>query len=362
MPRVLLSSTICSRLELVADQRQVPQAPERPAQLQGHDDPPECPKPSIVVDRTSSRRRQGPTLFEMPVSDQSGPSLHALIVPLAGALLLLVTVLRLAVSNPIEAVGFLYVIPISLLAAERGWRGGLGAAATAIALTIVWAVVQHVPLGVIGYFSRAATFASVGILVGFHAEQRRKLESERELLLDELRATALSDALTGLPNRRAWDERLAHELAVAVRSGCPLSVAAIDLDKLKQGNDSLGHEQGDRLIQDCAQLWAASLRDTDFIARVGGDEFMVVLPDCAEEKAEQIARRVRDATPSKPSFSVGIATWNADEESYELIHRADRAMYAAKAAGGDRISVAPTPPAGRIALVPGRPLRSQRAS
>ena len=285
-----------------------------------------------------------------------------MIVPLAGALLLLVTLLRFAVSNPIEAVGFLYVIPISLLAAERGWHGGLWAAAAAIALTIAWAVVQHVPLGVIGYFSRAATFASVGMLVGLHAEQRRKLEAERELLMEELRATALSDALTGLPNRRAWDERLAHELAVAGRSGCPLSVAAIDLDNLKQVNDSLGHEHGDRFIQDCAQLWAASLRETDFIARVGGDEFMVVLPDCAEEKAEQMARRIRDATPSKPSFSVGIATWNADEEGYELIHRADRAMYAAKAAGGDQVSAAPTPSGGRIALVPDRPLRSRRVS
>jgi len=90
-------------------------------------------------------------------------------------------------SNPIEAVRFLYAIPISLLASERGWPGGLYAAAGAIGLTIVWAVVQHVPLGVIGYCSRSATFASVGILLGFHAEQRRKLEQERERLLQELR-------------------------------------------------------------------------------------------------------------------------------------------------------------------------------
>lgn len=283
-----------------------------------------------------------------------------MIVPLAGALLLLITLLRLAVSNPIEAVGFLYVIPISLLAAEHGLRGGLGTAAAAIALTIAWAVVQDVPLGVIGYLSRAATFASVGILVGFHAEQRRRLEAERELLMEELRATALSDALTGLPNRRAWDEQLAHELAVSRRSGCPLSVAAIDLDKLKRVNDLLGHEHGDRLIQDCAQLWVAGLRETDFIARVGGDEFVVLLPDCAEEKAEQIARRIREAPRSKPSFSVGIATWNGDEESYELMHRADRAMYAAKAAGGDGLFAAPTPPGGGIALVPERLLPTRR--
>jgi glucose-6-phosphate-specific signal transduction histidine kinase len=136
-------------------------------------------------------------------NDALGRSMSAVIVPLSVALLVVVTVLRLAVSNPIEAVGFLYVIPISLLPSERGWRGGLYGAAGAVGLTIVWAVVQHVPLGVIGYCSRAATFASVGILVGFRAEQRRKLEQERERLLMELRATALSDPLTGLPNRRA---------------------------------------------------------------------------------------------------------------------------------------------------------------
>jgi hypothetical protein len=80
-------------------------------------------------------------------NDALGRSMSAVIVPLSVALLVVVTVLRLAVSNPIEAVGFLYVIPISLLASERGWRGGLYGAAGAVGLTIVWAVVQHVPLG-----------------------------------------------------------------------------------------------------------------------------------------------------------------------------------------------------------------------
>lgn len=134
----------------------------------------------------------------MRASEASGRSISTVIVPLSVGLLVVVTLLRLAVSNPIEAVGFLYVIPISLLASEHGWRGGLYGAAAALALTIVWAIVQHVPLGVIGYCSRAATFASVGILVGVHADQRRSLEQEREHLLDELRATALSDPLTGL--------------------------------------------------------------------------------------------------------------------------------------------------------------------
>ena len=298
----------------------------------------------------------------MRTNDPFARSISAVIVPLSVGLLVVVTLLRLAVSNPIEAVGFLYVIPISLLASEYGWRGGLYGAAAALGLTIVWAIVQHVPLGVIGYCSRAATFASVGILVGVHADQRHSLEQERELLLDELRATALSDPLTGLPNRRAWDERFEHELALAGRSGRPLSVAAIDLDKLKQINDALGHEHGDRLIQRCAQSWAVALRETDFLARFGGDEFLVLLPDCPAADAEGTARRMLAAMPPEHSFSIGIASWDGDEEGYELIHRADKAMYAAKAAGGGRIMLADGPSGASLALAEDAPQKSRRAS
>jgi diguanylate cyclase (GGDEF)-like protein len=267
-------------------------------------------------------------------------STGAVIVPFSIALLIIITGLRIAVSNPIEAVGFLYVIPISLLASERGWRGGLYGAVAAVGLTVFWAVLQHVPLGVIGYASRSATFASVGALVGFHAEQRRKLESERERLLEELRATALSDPLTGLPNRRAWDERLEHELAFARRSGSSLTVAAIDLDKLKEANDALGHEHGDRLIEHCARVCAGVLRQTDFIARIGGDEFLAMLPGCPDAEAAQLAERMIATTHPGHSVSIGVATWDGAEESYELVHRADTAMYAAKAAGGGRVSLA----------------------
>lgn len=288
----------------------------------------------------------------MRATNHSRRSLHALVLPVSVVLLVVVTLLRLAVNNPIEAVGFLYVIPISLLASEYGWRGGLWAAAAALGLTILWAAVQDVPLGVVGYCSRAATFASVGILLGLHAEQRHRLEAERELLLRDLRATALSDPLTGLPNRRAWDERFQHELRLAGRSGGPLTVAAIDLDRLKQVNDVLGHEHGDRLIQRCAHLWTVALRETDFIARVGGDEFLALLPDCAAADAHEIARRVLEAAPSGHSSSIGIATWDGDEQGYELIHRSDRAMYAAKTAGGGRVVFAhgiPSTPLARAA-------------
>ena len=249
-------------------------------------------------------------------------------------LLALITLLRIAVSNPIEAVGFLYVIPVSLLASERGLRGGLIAAAGAVLCTALWAVLQDVPVGLVGYAARGVTFLGVGVLVGLQSEQRLRLQREREDLLAKLQATATRDQLTGLPNRRAWDDRLEQLLQCAAEARQPLSVLAIDLDQLKRINDTHGHAQGDRLLQRCAHAWSGALRDGDFLARLGGDEFLVLLPGSAQVAAEEVARRFHGAVPFNQTCSIGIATWDGEEPANALVHRADRAMYAAKAAGG----------------------------
>lgn len=271
-------------------------------------------------------------------------------IAVCALLMVAVTILRIVVSNPIEAVGFLYVIPISLAAVEFGWRGGLAAATVAILLTVLWAELQNVPLGVVGYAARGFTFTSIGLLIGLQAEQHRVLLEERERLVDELRATAMRDQLTGLANRRASDERLAYELRTAARSARPLSVAMVDLDKLKLVNDRHGHAQGDRLIQRCAQALRIAARETDLIARMGGDEFLVLLPDCPATEARDVALRLLDALGPDHSASIGIATWDRQQPADELISRADRAMYAAKMAGGARITLAQEPPQSRPLL------------
>ncbi|MEP6954733.1 MAG: GGDEF domain-containing protein [Solirubrobacteraceae bacterium] len=262
---------------------------------------------------------------------------------LCAVLLVLITGLRLAVDNPIEAVGFLYVIPISFLASELGLRGGLIAATGAIVLTIFWVIVQDVPLGVVGYAARAATFGGIGVFVGLQSQRRIKLQHERERLIVKLEATAMRDHLTGLPNRRAWDDRLERELSRAERSRKPLRVVVIDLDKLKHVNDTNGHEQGDRLIQRCARAWSDELRQSDYLARLGGDEFVVLLPDCTADTASEIAQRLLRSVPPNQSCSAGIATWNGNEAGYELVHRADQVMYAVKRGGGGDLAIAPTP-------------------
>jgi diguanylate cyclase (GGDEF)-like protein len=153
----------------------------------------------------------------------------------------------------------------------------------------------------------------------------------------------MRDQLTGLANRRAWDERFVHELRKAARSGTPLSVAVIDLDGLKRVNDTCGHGEGDRLIERCASAWRHAVRETDFVARLGGDEFFVLLPDCPEPEAMEVGRRMLHAVPSDQRFSLGVARWDGVESGDALIARADRAMYDAKAAGGGRMALAGAP-------------------
>ncbi len=118
----------------------------------------------------------------------------------------------------------------------------------------------------------------------------KQVEFEREDLLIEVEMLARSDPLTGLPNRRVLDEQLPREMARARRGGTPLCVAIIDLDRFKAYNDSRGHLAGDAVLRECAITWDSKLRGEDAIVRYGGEEFLVVLPDCTLEHAAEIVR------------------------------------------------------------------------
>ncbi|HEX3733794.1 MAG TPA: diguanylate cyclase [Solirubrobacterales bacterium] len=165
----------------------------------------------------------------------------------------------------------------------------------------------------------------------------KRIETEREHLLSKVEALAHSDALTGLPNRRALDELLVAGMTRARRSGSPLCLAVLDLDRFKIYNDSHGHLAGDRALRDCAAAWDAKLRGGDIVARFGGEEFVVVLPDCPLDGAAETLERLRAATPEGQTCSVGLACWDFAETAEELLGRADTALYAAKDAGRDRL-------------------------
>jgi diguanylate cyclase (GGDEF)-like protein/PAS domain S-box-containing protein len=178
--------------------------------------------------------------------------------------------------------------------------------------------------------------ASIGTQVGQHLTVLR----ERAELLARMDEMARTDELTGLPNRRAWDDELHRALARAQRSGEGVSVAVLDLDRFKDFNDAHGHPAGDQLLKQTGAAWPQALRATDFVARYGGEEFAVLLPACPPDSATAVVERIRELTPMGQTCSAGIAIWDREESAEELVARADAALYAAKRAGRDRIVLA----------------------
>lgn len=163
------------------------------------------------------------------------------------------------------------------------------------------------------------------------------LEVESQaVILDRL---ARTDALTGLSNRRIWEEQAPRELARAGRSGSPLCVALLDLDRFKEFNDTHGHQAGDQMLRDASVAWLERLRPSDLLARYGGEEFLVLLPDCALEEAGMVIDRLRRGTPSGETCSAGIAQWDGKESLEHLLGRVDEALYRAKQGGRDRSEV-----------------------
>jgi diguanylate cyclase (GGDEF)-like protein len=163
---------------------------------------------------------------------------------------------------------------------------------------------------------------------------------ERSDLLARLEEVARTDDLTGLLNRRAWEEQLPREMARARRNNEPLCVAMLDLDFFKNFNDERGHQAGDRHLKQSAAAWVAELRASDTLARYGGEEFTVALPGCTLPNAKDIVERLRAAMPEGSTVSAGVACWNGRETAEELVGRADVALYEAKRMGRDRLVTA----------------------
>jgi diguanylate cyclase (GGDEF)-like protein/PAS domain S-box-containing protein len=175
----------------------------------------------------------------------------------------------------------------------------------------------------------------IGVLAG-----EASLAMQRADLLGRLDELTRTDELTGLPNRRAWDELLTHELAVAERHGKPLSVAMLDLDHFKRYNDRNGHLAGDRLLRAAAATWGSALRATDVLARWGGEEFALLLPACDTGGATALIERLRGSLPDGVTFSAGVVSSPGTDSPRALMDAADRALYQAKEGGRDRVVAA----------------------
>ncbi len=175
------------------------------------------------------------------------------------------------------------------------------------------------------------------------------LEQEtRELhgKLAEERKGARIDSLTGIANRRAFDERYAEEIERCARDGGPAALLLWDIDRFKFINDSYGHRAGDRVIQIVAKCLESAVRATDFIARIGGEEFAVLLPGTPTAEAGRVAEGLRAAvaalrfhfrgTPVVVTASCGIAELAAGDTGHAAFERADEALYLAKSGGRNR--------------------------
>lgn len=194
---------------------------------------------------------------------------------------------------------------------------------------------------------------SVGYLTHFAAVVAICLENS--LNRERLRLHSQIDVLTGVRNRRGFQEALASEVARAIRSGRPLTAMFIDLDHFKRVNDRYGHPSGDRALRQVAQAIQATLRATDQLARYGGEEFVALLPDCDHVHARNIAARINehvaslqlvsgDGEPFSLTCSVGYSSWlNPSGHEFEaramgerLLAQADKAVYRAKQEGRNK--------------------------
>lgn len=179
---------------------------------------------------------------------------------------------------------------------------------------------------------------------GAHVVRVMRCALERTSHAATLRTQAVTDPLTGLPNRHALQKSIDHAMAMARRKGRALAVLFVDLDGFKDVNDACGHETGDRVLQEIARRFAARTRDMDTVARIGGDEFVVVMEDLDDGRfAATLASKLLSAAAEplvvqgrtlELTASVGISVFPGDgDDAAALIRHADTAMYAAKAAG-----------------------------
>ena len=411
-----------------------------------------------------------------------------LAVAIAAGLFAAILLLRFVTGTAGDAVSFLYLIPIVIVAIASGERGGLIAGAVGLGLAAGWAWLEGVDVTPLGYVVRAGVFLLIGDLVGrfafalraleaesarhfdhsldmiciagfdgyfkrvnpaferilgyaeadllgrpfldfVHPDDRRRTEEEaaaisegtgtvqfrnryfdkdgevhwiewasqplpeeemvyavardvtdRKLLEQELQRLSHHDSLTGLFNRRRFEEELRRQLAYTRRYGSGGALLVIDVDRFKEINDSLGHAAGDRALCQVAALLRDNLRASDVVARnqggparsesgvpaapeadpeavvarLGGDEFVVLLPEADEENAqataERLAATVRDSTLTvddhavKLEISVGVALFDeyGRPGEIDLLAAADRAMYRVKAGGGGGAALAPS--------------------
>ena len=185
--------------------------------------------------------------------------------------------------------------------------------------------------------------------VGRMRSRIRELERESHMLhvsLQEEQRLAMIDALTGIPNRAAYDDRIEQEFRRWKRFGRTVSILAWDIDRFKTVNDAYGHKAGDRVLKVIGELLSKHVRETDFVARYGGEEFVMLLVGSSPAEGYAVAEKIRSEIaqlgfhfhdqPVTVTASCGITNFIAEDTADIAFDRADRALYQAKEAGRNR--------------------------
>jgi diguanylate cyclase (GGDEF)-like protein len=265
-----------------------------------------------------------------------------LFVALAGTSLL-ITAGIYATTRPASVYALFYVgmaLVAFLLLGSRAALAQVGVVAVAYGALMLH---EQPPGAAEQWFITVGTVLAVGLMVGAMRRQVEALVTELSTSVDRLAEAATTDALTGLANRRGFDEASERELARMGRGEPPFALVLCDLDHFKKVNDSLGHPAGDLVLKRVADAFRATVRDVDTVARVGGEEFGMLLPGTDEAEAIAVADRLRDAVErafASDRFaltaSCGVATAVEHPAADALMRAADTALYAAKKLGRNR--------------------------
>jgi diguanylate cyclase (GGDEF)-like protein len=272
----------------------------------------------------------------------AGPRLPMALLAALGPLGVALIGLSLATSPPSGDGELLYIWPVLWVAYFFGRLASV--------LIVVWIGVVHalvlisLPPGV-GYLDR---WLDVMVSVGVVAAVVNTLSERNKRLVARLEAEAREDQLTRVLNRRGFEERARVELERAVRAQAPMAAVSFDIDRFKRVNDEYGHDAGDRVLSHLGAVLRAETRGADVAARLGGEEFVVLLSGVDAEQARLYAERVRRAFsegiqlgPSRLTVSAGVTVALAPARLEPLLQAADAGLYAAKRAGRDRTVVRP---------------------
>lgn len=235
----------------------------------------------------------------------------------------------------------LYFLPLLLATWFFGRAGALTASAAA---AMVWVISQylsgrhysHLYIWFFNFVTQGATFVTVSLLISWLHDNLR-----------QERARSRTDQLTGLANSRSFYAQAEAILTLCHRNLRPVSLACLDLDNFKHANDTRGHEQGDALLRKVAEVLISSLRASDIPARIGGDEFVILLPDTAAADARTVLEKVRSRLEQTPQLracsvtaSIGaVSCAQAPMDIHALLKTADELMYGVKRAGKNHVRI-----------------------